>query len=581
MADPIGRTIAERFLIEGVLGSGGMGVVYLALDQASQRRVAIKLASAAQSETQVARFIREGEVSAALDHPGIVRIYSAGAVGQRPYLVYELVEGARELGQVLPELEVPARVDLVSQVARALGYAHAKGVVHRDVKPANVLVDQEGRSRLVDFGIARLEGAERLTATGAFVGTPHYMSPEAFRGKESTPASDVWSTGVLLYEALTGELPFSGSSIQELAPQIALAQPTPPSRVMQNVPRRLEEVCLRCLRADPAERYPNGEALAEDLGRALRDEDLSADVRRNSKLAVLALSALALLALAGVYALSTSRETASTPTPTASASATPSAAADPGVRWRLERDDRFRGVLFIDDTWMSRKPNASPLHFEVLLDLEYRVRSVRGTTATLDATLQRLVLAADSFRLDSRPNVRTTISAEHVNGQELTILLQTDTGLVKRVHGANLIRESLIENAGIAKSILEQALGSFNDEVVQGSLNQAFQQLSPADPRPESWVLKRRMRINTEYAFSYEANVSQTDTGTRWTQRRWTADDVSPGSLLKELEIQGTSIFKRGRVAKSETQFKLVLLRDGTWHDLDYAVSYNEVLERR
>ena len=574
--DVIGQTLEGRFLIEGVLGSGGMGVVYLALDQASQRRVAIKVASAAQNENQIARFLREGEVSAALDHPGIVRIYSSGAVGQRPYLVYELVEGARELDAALGELELAERVELVSQVASALGYAHAHGVVHRDVKPANVLVDAQGRARLADFGIARLEGAERLTATGAFVGTPHYMSPEAFRGLGTSPASDVWSTGVLLYLALTGELPFRGSSIQELAPQIALARPTSPSRITTNVPKRLEEVCLRCLRGAPEERYPDGAALAADLGRALREEDLSADVRRKSWLAVFALAALALLGLAGAYALKNTQP-AATPIATPSPSAAAPAVEDPGAQWKLERDDRFRGRLRIYDTWTSRKQRSNPLVFEVVLDLQFRVREVRGTTATLDATLQRLVLAADAFRVDSQPDSNTTIGAEHINGQELTVILRTDTGLVKRVLGANRMRDSLVENAGIAKSVLKEALGTFNDEVVAGSLNQAFQQLPGVEPRPESWVLERRMRINLDYAFSYEASVSPTDNGTSWVQRRWTPYDVAAGSRLKELSIKGSSVFSQGRVAQAETLFKLVLLRDGVWHDLDYRVTYEEL----
>lgn len=576
--DLTGRTLEGRYLIEGVLGAGGMGVVYRAFDQAGGRRVAIKLAGAAQSETQLARFLREGEVSAALDHPGIVRIYSSGAVGQRPYLVYELVEGARELSEVLPSLSLVDRVELVTQVARALGYAHARGVVHRDVKPANVLVDASGRARLVDFGIARLEGAERLTKTGAFVGTPHYMSPEAFRGQGSGPSADVWSTGVLLYEALTGELPFSGSSIQELAPQIAMARPTPPSRVMENVPRPLEEVCLRCLRAVPEERYPDGAALAEDLARALRDEELSADSRRRSGLVGAAGVSLIALALAGAYAFASGPAPSPPPSPSpAKASPTPTRVVDPGARWNLARGDRFRGFLRVYDTWQSRRTDAKPLEFEVNLELDYRVRDVRGTRATLDGSIRHLLLAADSFRVDSRPDSSTTIAAEHINGHELTIHLETETGHVKRVLGVKGAREALIENGGIARSVLKQALSAFNDEVVACCLDQAFHQLTPEEPRPPSWNLERRMRINPDYAWSYEATVSPTDEGTSWTQRRWLPTQVSPGSRLKELEISGGSRFAAGRVAEAKTLFKVVLLRDGEWHDLDYEVSYREL----
>ncbi|MBL4846023.1 MAG: serine/threonine protein kinase, partial [Planctomycetes bacterium] len=301
----LGSTIAGRFLIERVLGAGGMGVVFLALDQSSQRRVALKLAMAASDPTRIARFVREGEVSASLDHPGIVRIYSAGAVEGQPYLVYELIEGARELQDVFPQLNLPGRVALVQQVVQALGYAHSRGVVHRDVKPENVLVDHEGRARLADFGIASVAGADRLTATGAWVGTPQYMAPERFQSGAATPASDVWSAGVLLYEALTSTPPFPGKTLQELAPQIALARPTPPSRIVDHVPRRLERVCLRALSADLALRYKDGRAFAEDIERALKDEPLSARPRSKAFLGLAGLLGVGFFGVAVAYALKT------------------------------------------------------------------------------------------------------------------------------------------------------------------------------------------------------------------------------------------------------------------------------------
>jgi serine/threonine-protein kinase len=253
-----------------------MGVVHRARDVVSGREVALKVLLDPAQRARVERFEREGKITAALRHPGIVRIHSTGAVDGCPYLAYELVEGARTLDEVLPLLERTRRLELVRDVARALGHAHAHGVVHRDVKPSNVLVGRDGRARVADFGLAIDDESalDRLTKTGVMVGTPLTMSPEQFAGKRDQvgPASDVWSLGVLLYLALTNELPFMAPTLLQLGAAITTARPRRPTLLDPTIAKDLEAICMIALQRDPRDRYPDGERLAQDLDRYLRGE---------------------------------------------------------------------------------------------------------------------------------------------------------------------------------------------------------------------------------------------------------------------------------------------------------------------
>jgi serine/threonine protein kinase/WD40 repeat protein len=255
----------DRYQVLGELGRGGMGAVYRALDHATGREVALKVMTSPLSGHAKARFQREGELTARLDHPGIVRVHDCGEVRGRPFLAYELVTG-RELAEVLPEVDLRRKVELIRDAARALGYAHAQGILHRDVKAENVLVGVDGRARVADFGLATAQDLDRLTQTGALLGTPSHMSPEQIQGKaDLSPATDVWSLGVLLYKALTGRVPFSGENTLELIGQILGADLTKPRKLAPEVPRAVELVCLRALRRAPEQRYPDGEAFAQAL----------------------------------------------------------------------------------------------------------------------------------------------------------------------------------------------------------------------------------------------------------------------------------------------------------------------------
>jgi eukaryotic-like serine/threonine-protein kinase len=282
--------------VEGELGRGGAGVVLRVREVDTGRELALKMLHGRLDERARTRFAREGQVTAGLRHPGIVALHSAGEDAGRPYLVYELVEGCRDLEGALVALPLRDQIRILRDVGRALGAAHAAGVIHRDVKPANLLLDARGGVRVADFGMALARDDERLTRTGAMVGTPSYMSPEQVRGERGeTPATDVWALGVILHQALSGgALPFGGGSITELMAQIMHAD----LPALPDAPTCLVAVRDRALERDPSRRYPEGEAMAADLERWLAGRRTEAWVRRARRRWVLAGMLAPLVAIA-------------------------------------------------------------------------------------------------------------------------------------------------------------------------------------------------------------------------------------------------------------------------------------------
>jgi TPR repeat protein len=258
------------------VGRGAWGTVFRARD-ASGREIALKLISTSLSGPKLERFEREGQLTACLRHPGIVQVHSCGVHEGQAFIAYELIEDARPLAEV--EGDLATRCGLLRDTARALGHAHAHGILHRDVKSENVLVDGAGRVRVIDFGVALAVGLERLTQTGAMVGTPQFMAPEQIQGQRDRfgPPTDVWALGVLLYELITGTLPFPGDTYQQLVTMICCEKPKRPSSIAPDVPKALEAICLRALAQDPADRYENGEEMALAL-----DGYLVADVTQGS-----------------------------------------------------------------------------------------------------------------------------------------------------------------------------------------------------------------------------------------------------------------------------------------------------------
>src|SRR5262249_47516659 len=226
------------------------------------------------------RFRREAEATARIQHPGIVQVHEVGEHHGLPFLVMELVPGGSLARRLREAALVPAEAaSLVQQLARALHAAHRRGIVHRDMKPGNVLIDADGRPRITDFGLARwVEESEALTRTSAVVGTPSYMAPEQAHGSGQLvgPACDVYSLGAVLYECLTGRPPFKAATAVDTLLQVLHDEPAAPRQLNARVPADLETIALKCLQKEPARRYASAEELAEELGRFLAGEPIRA-----------------------------------------------------------------------------------------------------------------------------------------------------------------------------------------------------------------------------------------------------------------------------------------------------------------
>ncbi len=259
-----------------MLGGGGSSVVYLAYHSVLRREVAIKIVrpEVFETESDLDRYLEEARIVASLDHPNIVTIFDVGRLpDRRPYMVMEHVNG-RSLSRLLEgdgALPVDIAMDLFEQVAAALGHAHRHGVVHRDIKPANILVRQRSTGRavakLADFGIASVAPSADGDHPAAFVGTPHYMSPEQAAGRPVVPASDLYSLGIVMYRALTGFRAFDAEAPDELARMHLEVLPKPISEVAPDcdIPRELQRVVMKCLAKAPSDRYAQADDLLADL----------------------------------------------------------------------------------------------------------------------------------------------------------------------------------------------------------------------------------------------------------------------------------------------------------------------------
>ena len=260
------------------LGTGGMANVYLAEDEVLGRRVAIKILDDrhAGDDQFVERFRREAKNAASLSHPNIVSIYDRGEAEGTYYIAMEYLDGRslKELIVARGPAPVHVAVDYARQILAAIRFAHRHGIVHRDIKPHNVLVDGEGRLKVTDFGIARA-GASQMTEAGSIIGTAQYLSPEQAKGAPVDQTSDLYSVGVVLYELLTGVVPFSGDTPVEIAMKHLSAIPEPPSVKRAEVPRDLDLVVMRALAKDPAERYHSAEEMDADLRRVSRGVAIS------------------------------------------------------------------------------------------------------------------------------------------------------------------------------------------------------------------------------------------------------------------------------------------------------------------
>ena len=279
-----------RYRVIRRLGSGGMANVYLAEDEELGRRVAIKVLDEkhATDEQFVERFRREAKNAASLSHPNIVSIYDRGEAEGTYYIAMEYIEGRslKELIVARGPLPIDRAVAYIRQILGAVRFAHKKGIVHRDIKPHNVLVDTDGRLKVTDFGIARA-GASQMTEAGSIIGTAQYLSPEQARGAPVDQRSDLYSVGIVLNEMLTGSVPFTGDTPVEIAMKHISAVPQPPSTERPDVPEDLDLVVLRALAKDPRERFQSAEEMDAELGRVAAGLPVS-DATAEAATAVLA-----------------------------------------------------------------------------------------------------------------------------------------------------------------------------------------------------------------------------------------------------------------------------------------------------
>lgn len=265
-----------RYKILGELGRGAMGVVYRAEDPVLDRPLAIKTifisAEDADRKEYEARFTQEARAAGKLAHPGIVTIYDVGREGDLIYMAMELLEGTDLSTRAAKQrFSIAEGVQIVEQVADALAFAHDRGVVHRDIKPPNIMLVGRGRVKIMDFGIARMRTSDLKTQTGMMLGTPRYMSPEQVAGRPVDQRSDIFSLGTVLYEMLTGTKLFSGTDATEIMYNVAQLRPVPPSRINRQVPAMLDLVVAKALEKDANERYQDAHQFGADLRACLNE----------------------------------------------------------------------------------------------------------------------------------------------------------------------------------------------------------------------------------------------------------------------------------------------------------------------
>ncbi|HUW26756.1 MAG TPA: serine/threonine-protein kinase [Gallionella sp.] len=265
-----------RYEVLGELGQGAMGIVYKAKDPLIDRVVAIKTINLGlaldEKEEYEGRFYQEAKAAGRLNHPNIVTVYDVGKSGDVAYIAMEFLQG-RELRDIMNDegsLPVEQVLDIVAQVAQGLAYAHEHEIVHRDVKPSNIMVVRDGHVKITDFGIARMASSAVRTQTGMVLGSPKYMSPEQVMGKEIDQRSDIFSLGVMLYEMLTGQAPFNGENVNAIMYQTLNAVPAPPNTLNPAVPEMANFIVAKALAKKLEDRYQSAKDFAVDL-RACRD----------------------------------------------------------------------------------------------------------------------------------------------------------------------------------------------------------------------------------------------------------------------------------------------------------------------
>ncbi|MBI4321334.1 MAG: protein kinase [Chloroflexi bacterium] len=269
MVDQI--VLNNRYRVLGLIGEGGMAKVYKAEDRLLERTVAVKVLREqyASDDSFLTRFRQEARAAASLAHPNIVSVYDVGVDGQWNYIVMEYVQGPslKELIVQGAPFVTSRVVDISQQILSALAFAHQKGVVHRDVKPQNILVTTDGQAKVADFGIARAAGGAQLTETGVVLGSVHYFAPEQAKGDLAIPASDIYAVGVVMYEMLTGQLPFQGENTLAIALKQVQEPVPPPTRLNPRIPPQVESIVMKAMAKDSQQRFVDADAMKRALSK--------------------------------------------------------------------------------------------------------------------------------------------------------------------------------------------------------------------------------------------------------------------------------------------------------------------------
>src|ERR687895_1742963 len=297
VSDTLINTVFDgRYRVLRRLGSGGMANVYLAEDEELGRRIAIKILNErhAADEQFIERFRREAKNAAGLSHPNIVQIYDRGEAEGTYYIAMEYLEGQtlKEMAAHREPLPVGEAIAYARQILAALRFAHRKGIVHRDIKPHNALIDDDGRLKVTDFGIARAGPSSQMTEAGSIIGTAQYLSPEQARGSAVDQRSDLYSIGVVLYELLTGTVPFTGDTPVEIAMKHLSDTPRPPSALRTEIPPDLDMVVLRALAKNPDDRFQTADEMDAELARVEQGGSVTA-ITADAATAVLSGTSLA------------------------------------------------------------------------------------------------------------------------------------------------------------------------------------------------------------------------------------------------------------------------------------------------
>ena len=279
--------IFGNYQIIEMIGRGGMGVVYRAQETTSKRIVALKVlisSEVEQDNAEIERFLREAQAAASLDHPNIVKVHNMGHEGGYHYFTMDYIEGSTFQEFLLSDPPLRNCLKILAQIARALHHAHQHQIIHRDVKPGNILIDNEGTPYLSDFGLVKTLGSSSLTHSNALMGTPFYMSPEQINSDNKyDPRIDVYSLGVVLYQTVTGQLPFSGKTPMELYQNILKQAPVPPRKLLKRISPLLEKMVLKSLAKKKEQRYPDAMSVARDLEKYLNAKRISRKYQHTPK----------------------------------------------------------------------------------------------------------------------------------------------------------------------------------------------------------------------------------------------------------------------------------------------------------